>query len=216
MSYYFRPRHLLWVLPTVTVVLLAACGGSPSAPTTPPTNSTTPAPPSAPAPGGTGKLSVRITDSPFSEAKALLITFSEVSAHTSDENWTPLTFAGGATSLTCDLKRLVDAQDMLGSGQLAAGHYTQLRLTVSAATIYFSRATTDSTVCAPAMHLQTGTEVGTSVDVPSGTVKLVQQFEVVGSTTTSILLDFDGDKSVHQTGNGAYKMQPVIKVVSVQ
>ena len=210
-------RHLLWALPAATVTLLVACGGSPSAPTAPGPSSGPSAPTAPPTASATsGTLSVRITDSPFSEADALLITFSEISAHTSDENWIPLPFAGGATSLTCDLKRLVDAQDMLGSGQLVAGHYTQLRLTVSSAMIYFDRATTDSAVCAPTMHLQTGAEVGTPVDVPSGTVKLVQQFEVIGSTTTSILLDFDGDKSVHQTGNGTYKMQPVIRVVSVQ
>jgi hypothetical protein len=214
MSYCFRPRHLLWVLPTITVVLLAACGGSPSAPTTPPSSSTTPAPPSAP--GGTGTLSVRITDSPFSEAKSLLITFSEVSAHTSDGTWVTLPFAGEATTRTCDLERLVGAQDVLGTGPLAAGHYTQLRLTVSSASIYFTRPTIDATACAPEMHLKAGTETGTSVDVPSGTVKLVREFDVTSATATTILLDFDGDKSVNQTGNGAYRMQPVIKVVSVQ
>jgi hypothetical protein len=29
-------------------------------------------------------------------------------------------------------------------------------------------------------------------------------------------VDFDGDKSVNQTGNGRYMMSPVIAVVSVQ
>ena len=54
------------------------------------------------------------------------------------------------------------------------------------------------------------------MDVPSDVVKLIHPFDITGSATTTILLDFDGDKSIHQTGNGAYKMQPVIKVVSVQ
>jgi hypothetical protein len=31
-----------------------------------------------------------------------------------------------------------------------------------------------------------------------------------------MLIDFDGDKSVTQTGNGAYRMSPVISIVSVQ
>jgi len=39
---------------------------------------------------------------------------------------------------------------------------------------------------------------------------------VTGTTTTRILLDFNGDSSVVATGNGAYRMTPVISVVSVQ
>jgi hypothetical protein len=34
--------------------------------------------------------------------------------------------------------------------------------------------------------------------------------------TTTMLLDFNGDQSVRQTGNGQYMMTPVIAVVSVQ
>jgi hypothetical protein len=30
------------------------------------------------------------------------------------------------------------------------------------------------------------------------------------------MIDFDGDKSIHQTGNGRYTMSPVISVVSVK
>ena len=54
-----------------------------------------------------------------------------------------------------------------------------------------------------------------SVDVPSGLVKLNREFTVPTAGATTILLDFDGDKSVNQTGNGRYLMAPVITVVSV-
>jgi hypothetical protein len=209
----FKPRHLFWALPAVAAAIVIACSGNPSAPTAPPASATPAAPAGSPATAGA--LSVKITDSPFSEAKALLITFSEVSAHTSGGDWVTLPFAGGAISRTCDLKQLVGAQDVLGTGPLAAGHYTQLRLTVSSAAIYFKTAAPLG-ACASSITIPAETEVGTPVDVPSGTVKLVREFDVTGSGTTTILLDFDGDKSVNQTGNGAYKMQPVIKVVSVQ
>lgn len=216
----FTSRHLLAALPVVFLALIAACGGGTEVPKSPaaPSEATvaTPAAPAAPGPAGRGSLSVRITDSPFSEAKALLITFSAVTAHTTDDNWVTLPFADGGTTRTCDLKRLVGGvEDVLGTGSLAEGHYTQLRLTVSSAKIYFTKETTGP-MCAPSMTLPDGKEAGMPVDVPSGTVKLVHQFDVKASTTTTIVLDFDGDKSVHQTGNGAYKMQPVIKVVSVQ
>ena len=67
------------------------------------------------------------------------------------------------------------------------------------------------------------------VEIPSGEVKLNNEFTVAGSGTT-ITLDFDGDQSVRQTGsdnsngngnggaksNTKYMMVPVIRVVSVQ
>jgi len=37
-----------------------------------------------------------------------------------------------------------------------------------------------------------------------------------GATTSSILLDFDGNQSVKDTANGMYMMTPVISIVSVQ
>jgi len=220
MQNHLKARQLLYLLPAVLVALVMACGGGSEAPKSPTAPAEAPAgSPSAPAapgvPAGSGTLAVRITDSPFSDAKAVLVTFSEVSAHTSDGAWMPLRFVGGATALTCDLKNLEGVEDILGTGALTAGHYTQLRLTVASATIYFDAETQEGTACAPTLT-PAGTDVGKPVDVPSGIVKLVHQFTIAPSATTTILLDFDGDKSIHQTGNGAYKMQPVIKVVSVQ
>jgi hypothetical protein len=221
MRIHFNARYLLYALPTVFIALVVACGVESQAPKSPAAPTETPASPAVPAapvaPGGSGMLAVRITDGPFSEAKALLVTFSAVTAHTTDDNWVTLPFADGGSTRTCDLKRLVGGvEDVLGTGSLAEGHYTQLRLTVSSATIYFTEETSASDpVCAPSMTLSPGKEVGKPVDVPSGTVKLVRQFDVKASTTTTILLDFDGDKSIHQTGNGAYKMQPVIRILSV-
>ena len=58
--------------------------------------------------------------------------------------------------------------------------------------------------------------------MPSGELKLNREFDLASSGGTRILLDFDGDQSVKQTGNanaknGArYMMTPVISVVSVQ
>jgi hypothetical protein len=139
-----------------------------------------------------------------------------VTAHTTDDNWVTLSFTDGGSSRTCDLKRLVGGvEDLLGTGSLVEGHYTQLRLTVSSAKIYLKEKTTGE-ICSPTLAIPVAKEAGIPVDVPSGTVKLVHQFDVKASSTTTILLDFDGDKSVHQLGNGAYKMQPVIKILSVQ
>ena len=187
---------------TVFVGLLAtalvACGGSPTGP------------------GGSGTLRVMLKDSPYSDAKSLLVTFSEVSVHKSDaaeESWIRLPFSGGASSRTCDLKKLVNAQDILGTGPLSTGHYTQIRLTVTSSALYFDNAATgspcDATISTPAGR-------SAPVEIPSGQVKLNREFDVSSSDATTILLDFDGDRSVHETGNGRFMMSPVITVVSVQ
>jgi hypothetical protein len=157
-----------------------------------------------------------LKDSPFTDAKSLLVTFSEVDAHksdTTDGSWSKLPFAGGGTTRTCDLKKLETAQDVLGTGPLATGHYTQVRLVVSSAVIYFDNAATGE-ACAATMAAPAGRTA--PVTIPSGEVKLNREFEVTSGTPTTMLLDFDGDKSVRDNGNGQYSMSPVIAVVSVQ
>jgi hypothetical protein len=165
------------------------------------------------APGSTGTLNLMLKDTPFSDAKALFVTFSTVSAHLSGGEFTTLPFSGGASSRTCDLKKLTTAQDVLGTGPLATGHYTQLRLVVSNATLYFDNASS-GTACAAAITAPAG-RLGL-VTIPSGDLRLNREFDVTSNTVTTILLDFDGDQSMKETGNGNYTMTPVINVVSVQ
>src|SRR5688572_3960530 len=63
---------------------------------------------------GTGTLTVGIKDTPFSDAKAVLVTFKEVSVHRTNAGWETVAFAGGAAERTCDLKQLQAATDVLG------------------------------------------------------------------------------------------------------
>jgi hypothetical protein len=195
----FEPMRWITTLTLAAAVAVAtyACGGPAS-------------------PSGSGTLNLRITDSPYSDAKAVLVTFSEVSAQvgTEESGRTNLTFANGATTRTCDLKKLENAQDVLGVGPLAAGHYTMVRLVVSSATLYFDNASTGD-ACAATMTPPDGDKA--SMTIPSGEVKLNREFDVVAGGATTILLDFDGDRSIAALGNGGgYRMTPVINVVSVQ
>jgi len=174
-----------------------ACSGSPTGPS-----------------GPSGRFNLMLKDSPFSDAKSVLVTFTEVTAHRDPEtDFTKLPFAASATSRTCDLKKLETAQDILGVGTLPAGHYTQVRLLVSSATIYFENAAAGDP-CAPTIAAPAGRNA--PLEIPSGEVKLNRQFEIAASGATTMLLDFDGDRSIHQTGTGSYMMRPVIAVVSVQ
>ena len=205
----------------VAIVAGGACGSSTS--TTEPTSSSTSTVSATPVPGasvGTSSLTLMLKDSPFSDAKALLVSFSEVNVHASGGGWVTVPFAAGASSRTCDLKKLETAQDILGVGPLPAGHYTQLRLVVSSAAIYFQNASSGA-ACAPSIAAPAGTNA--PVDIPSGELKLNREFDLASSGGTTILLDFDGDQSVKLTGNGNghgngggnYMMTPVIGIVSV-
>ena len=154
-------RYVIAVALAAACVLAPACGGSSTSPS-----------------GSAGTLRMMLKDSPFSDAKALLVTFSEVDAHKSDAadgSWTKLPFAGGATSRTCDLKKLQTAQDVLGTGSLATGHYTQVRLVVSSAVIYFDTASSGD-ACAATITGLTGRSA--NVTIPSGEVKLNREFEI--------------------------------------
>jgi len=181
------------------VLGIAGCSGSGS--------------PSGPS-GPTGGFNLMLTDSPFSDAKAVLVTFSEVTAHRdTDADFTKIAFASGATTRTCDLKKLEAAQDILGVGALPVGRYTQVRLVVSSASLYFDNPAAGD-ACAPNIAAPAGRSA--ALEIPSGEVKLNRQFQVPEGGTTTMLLDFDGDRSIRETGNGRFMMSPVISVVSVK
>ena len=224
-----------WIVIAALVIAAGAmaCGGSDS-----PTSPTETASPNdsgsggngpGATPAGSGRLTVRMKDSPFSDAKAVLVTFKEVKVHRADsdseDGWESIDFASGATMRTCDLKQLQDATDVLGVATLPAGHYTQIRLIVESAALYFENAATAGP-CGDAATFPIPAGTPFELKIPSGTVKLNREFTVADGGATTMLLDFDGDKSIKQTGGsngngngaakGGYKMSPVIHVVSVQ
>jgi PKD repeat protein len=83
---------------------------------------------------------------------------------------------------------------------------------VTSAALYFDNASTGE-ACAPTIAAPAGRSA--AVNVNSGDVKLNREFDVTSSGATTILVDFNGDQSVKQEGNGSYSMSPVIAVVSV-
>lgn len=167
--------------------------------------------PSSPS-GQSATFNLRLTDSPFNDARAVLVTFSEVTAHRTDSDWTTIPFTGGATTRTCDLKKLENSEDVLGTGPLPAGDYTQVRLVVQSAKLYFDNPSTGS-ACATSITAPAGKMA--DLRIPSGEVKLNRGFKIPTSGATTMVVDFDGDKSIHETGNGTFMMSPVIGIVRV-
>ena len=193
--------RLTSVLAATALLMSVACGGS--NPAGPSDGSST---------GGAGTFNLRITDSPYGSAKAVLVTFSEVAAHRNGD-WTRLPFPGGSTR-TCDLKKLQNnAQDLLGGGEISPGTYTMVRLVVQSAKIYFDNSAQSGTPCAPSIAEPAG--ASSVLTIPSGEVRLNGSFGLTSSSPTTVLLDFDGESSIHQNGSN-YTMQPVIRIVSIQ
>jgi hypothetical protein len=220
----------------VAVSVAAACGDpakTPAGPTQAPSGEGSGEPagnPPGTTPAGSGTLTVSLKDSPFSDAKAVLVTFKEVSVHRSGAGWETVPFAGAAAGRTCDLKQLQNATDVLGVGTLPAGHYTQVRLAVERAALYFETAAAAGP-CGDSATFSVPAGLNASLKIPSGTIKLNREFTVPDRGATTMLLDFDGDKSIKQTGGGNgngngnggsssssrnYTLTPVIHVVSVQ
>lgn len=142
--------------------------------------------------GGSGTLVVSLADAPDPSITAINVTIDKVEAHVGGQ-WT--TIAGAPQSF--NLFDLVTNEALLGSANLPTGHYTQIRLFPSAATV------TDSA----------GTH---SVVIPSGVqtgVKLNLGYDIGPNEVTTILLDFNVAKSLIRQGNGQYRLQPVIPAV---
>jgi hypothetical protein len=191
------------ILLVTAVVATFACGDS--------SDSSNPLGPS----GSPGTMNVRITDSPYGSAKAVLVTFSEVSAH-KDGDWKKVPFSdSSAATWTCDLKKLQNsAEDLLGTGRLSPGHYTMLRVVVQSAKIYFDNSAQSTTPCARSIPEPAGASF--PMTIPSGEVRLNGTFPLTDDAPTTVLIDFDGESSIRETGTRTFTMTPVIRIVSVK
>lgn len=146
----------------------------------------------------TGTFNVRLTDAPAT-FDAVNITFSEVSVIPS----------GGDPIVVSDLVQTLNLIEWsngnstpLGSIELEAGTYNQIRLIIDTATV-----TVD------------GVESG--VKVPSGAqtgLKLTHQFTMEAGSTYDLMIDFDASRSIVNTGspiNPSYLLKPTIRLVAV-
>jgi len=190
------------LIPLVGSVFAFGCGdgGAVTAPSTPAT------------------LNIMLKDAPFADAKAVFVTFeipvacAHAGVRASNGDFVRLPFANNMSGRTCDLKQLVSTQDLLGSGTLTTGHYTQIRLVVASATLFFDNAA-GGPPCGAVLPMPQGRNA--SASVVSGEVRLNQEFDVTSTTATTIVVDFDGGRSLSLTGSGAYSLSPVMSVVGV-
>jgi hypothetical protein len=156
---------------------------------------------------GKGKLEIYLTDSSekykvndpetYSEVN---ITISEIKVHLAGDDegewieW-PLD-----EETEYNLIELENVSVLLSEGQLEPGKYTQIRLFITNSNIFLIGGEKYITLIIPSVY-ETG-------------IKLIHPFEIVEGEITKLIIDFDAEKSVVKTGNGEYKLKPVIKVAS--
>lgn len=146
---------------------------------------------------GKGELVVKITDAPTQNQTIthVNVTISEVEVHQAggDNNTTAGWIVVTNQTKTFDLISLKNVTAFFASTNLSAGLYTQVRLQVAACTVTADNITSNATV-------------------PSGKIKLNHPWTLKANQITTLTLDFNADKSLHQTGNGKWMLDPVIGI----
>jgi hypothetical protein len=147
---------------------------------------------------GQGQIKIAMVDAPagYDEVN-IVVTSVEVHKAGSDSNsgW----FIINNSTATYDLLRLRNgASVILGDNSLDAGSYTQIRLIIGAG----SNIVVNGVVY--------------PLEIPSGEqsgLKLNHSFVIESGLLYELILDFDAEHSIVLTGNGQYKLKPVIRVV---
>lgn len=185
---------------------------SPTTNTTAPSNTTTPTNTTAPATNttepspssGTTNATSPVTANSTSSSPTVSPTLASSPSATDDEDddegdegesgdagW----FTIVNSTHTVDLKAFQgDARAFLGDADVPAGRYTQIRIYVD-----------------EAYGIDNGTRV--NLTVPSGRLKIVHPWTVGEGETTNLTVDFNLERSVIETGNGEFRLKPVMKLL---
>jgi hypothetical protein len=145
-----------------------------------------------------GTLTIYLTDA-AADYDSVNITFSEVSAHI-DSEWVVVQ----GEPVTVDLLEWSNGKSMvLGSADVPAGKYTQIRIKIDDAEIGVN-------------------EQVYPLDVPSGAqtgLKLGPQFTINAGSSYELIVDFDACRSIVTTGPKndpkGYKLKPRLRVMAM-
>jgi len=180
-------KALLPVLATGLILILALAGGCSDDSSTDPTL------------GGTGFIKINLVDAP-GDYQQVNVEIVRVEIHRADatdstRGWSVIS----EDSLYVDLLTLTDGHSaVLADSVLSAGTYTQVRLILGE---------NNTVMVDSVLH---------DLEIPSSMntgLKLNHPFTITDGALYEFTLDFDADRSVHQTGNGRYKMKPVIRII---
>ena len=158
-----------------------------------------------------GMMNLSMTDAPLDSdgIEEVYITVSEIHYHTPDNNWQVFEEFEGPKKI--ELLELVRGEtEFLGSFEMEAGRYTQIRFMLDAPE--FGGGPPTNPGCY--VVLEDGSEE--SLFVPSGWqtgYKAVGAFEVPVNGSVDVTADFDVRRSVRESGAGRYILKPTIRLV---
>jgi len=155
---------------------------------------------------GKGTLKIYLTDAP-GDYEEVNINISRIEGHIAvedEEGYWEILKEWKPDDMEVNLIELEDVSILLGSLQLAPNKYTQLRIFLKE----------DASLV---LEGEGGLLVTEPLEIPSSAntgIKLNHPFEIIEGMITKLTIDFDAEKSVIKTGNGKYKMKPVIGLSS--
>ncbi len=191
-------RNVVTLAAVLLLVLTAACAPIPKETTPAPSLEPTPAAKPEPMPVmESGIIEIRVTDPPPADVKSAFVYLTNIEVHQVSENasgW--ITISESPPSF--DLMAVVGVKEILGSANVTAGKFTQIRMDVDRVEVVIATDNTTANITA---------------EVPSGKLKIVTPFTVDGGMKTILTLDFDGAKSLIVTGKERALFKPVVKLL---
>jgi hypothetical protein len=125
-----------------------------------------------------GIIEIRVTDPPPADVIHAFVTLDNIEIHREGGGWETVDIG---ENVTFDLMEVIGVTEVLGSVNVTAGGFTQIRMNVPTVDVVFS---TDN-----------GTD-NVTARVPSEKLRIVKAFEVIDGTKTVLTLDFDGKRSL--------------------
>jgi len=147
------------------------------------------------APANAGILEVRVTDAPPQDVSEILVSVDDIQVHKAGAGEASGWITIIEEEKTFDLIKISGIEEVLGSEEIEATDYTQIRMDV-----LWVEVTIDG-------EQKTAT-------IPSGTLRIVSPFSVEKGEKTILTLDFDAEKSVKVTGTGEVIFRPEVKVLA--
>ena len=152
---------------------------------------------------GTGQLSLAVTDGPIDDAQNVNVAFSGIVLQPADGDRIEISFPDNDTRVI-DLLAFQNGESatLLDEEDIPVGDYNWIRLLVEqeGTSIVFKE----------------DNDTAHELQVPSSEnsgLKMNRSFTVAAGTTTDFIVDFVLRKSVHQQGNGVYKLRPTVRLV---
>ena len=138
-----------------------------------------------------GNVVLAITDAAtgFDAVESLILSVSEVRLHSRTKGWITIS----EEKKQFDLLKLKESSTLglLAEGNADAGSYDQIRLTLQKILIVSGGKTNEA-------------------KLPSNDLKITGELTVQEGKTSTVLMDFLADKSLHMTGSGKFIFAPVV------